>query len=113
MSLFNVVHIAGTAMLAQTTRLNLISSNLTNQDSIDPQSGEPYRAKQPVFEMINGGTSGIRNPSLITGGVRVSDIVENGTSFRKEYQPGHPKADKEGYVAYSNVNSNCFGCRWR
>lgn len=104
MSLLNVVHIAGTSMMAQTTRLNVISSNLTNQDSVNPETGEAYKAKQAIFESINQQVSQANNPSFAKGGVRVKDIIESEASLRKEYQPGHPNADESGYVTYSNVN---------
>ena len=105
MSLFNVVHVAGTAMMAQTTRLNVISSNLSNQDSMQAENGEAYKAKQVVFETINQGTANSKNPSLAQGGVRVAKIIDSETPMRREFQPDHPKADKDGFVTLSNVNA--------
>ena len=104
MSLMNVVHVASTAMMAQNTRLNVISSNLSNQDSVNAETGEPYKAKQAVFEAITQDYSQMRNPSLVQGGVRVSKVVESDAPLRREFMPGHPNADESGYVSMPNVN---------
>ena len=104
MSLFNVVHVAGSAMLAQTTRLNVISSNLSNQDSRSTGTGEAYKAKQVVFEAITKDYSQVNNPSLVKGGVRVSRVIESDAPMRKEFLPDDPNADEKGFVTLPNVN---------
>jgi flagellar basal-body rod protein FlgC len=101
MSLLNVFEIAGSAMSAQTVRLNVTASNMANVDSVGSSTGSTYRARHPVFETIY---SDSMNNGL-SNGVRVSGIIESQSPLRKEFEPAHPNADEEGYVYYPNVNS--------
>ena len=102
MSLLNVINIAGTGMTAQMTRLNVIASNLSNQDSITSDDDKTYRARMPVFQAMlddaNAQNAGV-------GGVKVAAIVENEEPLRRELMPGHPLADEDGYVNLPNVNA--------
>lgn len=100
MSLFNIFDIAGSALTAQTIRLNTTSSNLANANSASSSTDEIYRARQPVFAtMLQNEFS---NDSSV--GVRVLGIVEKQDPPRAEYNPGHPLADDDGYVYMPNVN---------
>lgn len=101
MSLLNIFEIAGSAMSAQTVRMNTTASNMANVDAVSSSIGETYRARHPVFETIYSDT--IRDG--ISSGVRVAGIVESQAQLRQEYQPQHPMADEQGYVFYPNVNS--------
>jgi len=101
MSLFNVFNIAGSAMSAQTIRMNVTASNMANIDSVSSSTGETYRARHPVFETIY--SDSMRDG--MSNGVRVSGIIESQGQLRKEYQPNHPKADDDGFIFYPNVNS--------
>lgn len=101
MSLLNVFNIAGSAMSAQTVRLNVTASNMANVDSVSSSTESTYRARHPVFETVYSDSI---NKGL-SNGVRVSGIIESQSPLRKEFQPQHPSADEEGYVHYSNVNS--------
>jgi flagellar basal-body rod protein FlgC len=96
MSLFNIFNVAGSGMSAQSQRLNTVASNLANADSATSTSGEAYRAKAVVFEAV----------PLETGGtaVKVQQVTEDQSPFKKVYDPKHPLADKEGYVNMPNVN---------
>jgi flagellar basal-body rod protein FlgC len=96
MSLFNIFNVAGSGMSAQSQRLNTVASNLANADSATSTSGEAYRAKAVVFEAV----------PLETGGtaVKVQQVTEDQSAFKKVYDPKHPLADKEGYVNMPNVN---------
>ena len=101
MSLLNIFEIAGSAMSAQTVRMNTTASNMANLDSVSSSEGDTYRARHPIFQtmysdMMKNGMS---------SGVRVSEIMESQSPLRKEYQPQHPKADEDGYIFYPNVNS--------
>jgi len=97
MSLMNIFDIAGSAMTAQSKRLNVISSNLANADSVTSSSGQPYRAKQVVFsELQFGGATG--------SGVEVTGVVEDPAPAKQVYQPSNPLADAQGYVAMPNVS---------
>lgn len=98
MSLLNVFTITGTALHAQSARLNATASNLANADSIDASTGEVYRARRPLFAALLDGWDDD------AAGVEVLGIVESQAPPRREYQPGHPLADAEGYVTLPNVD---------
>jgi len=97
MGLFSTFHIAGSALSAQSMRLNAVASNLANADSVVGADGKPYRAKQVVFEAtpINGESG---------QGVRVKQIVEDASPGRMTYDPRNPAADYKGYVTMPNVS---------
>ncbi len=97
MSVFNVFHIAGSALTAQSARLNAVASNMANADSVAGPDGKPYRAKQVVFEATPMGGSTAQ-------GVRVRQVVEDASPPRMVYDPRSPLADEKGYVAMPNVN---------
>ena len=97
MALFNVFSIAGSALTAQSARLNAVASNLANADSVAGADGQPYRAKQVVFKATPVGESGGQ-------GVRVTQVVDSSAPLRMTYDPANPAADEQGYVAMPNVN---------
>ena len=99
MSMFTILDISGTAMHAQTVRLNTVASNMANADSISSNKDETYRSKQPVFQTILDETT--LEPK---GGVRVKEIVESQAPLKMEYNPNHPMANEEGYIYRPNVN---------
>ncbi|RDB42338.1 flagellar basal body rod protein FlgC [Halomonas sp. DQ26W] len=96
MSMFSVFDIAGSAMSAQSQRMNVTASNLANADSVAGPDGEAYRAKQVLFESRHQGAHGI-------GGVGVRSVVEDSSPMRMEYRPEHPLANEQGYVTMPNV----------
>ena len=98
MSLFNIFSIAGSALTAQSARLNAVSSNLANADSVVGADGQPYRAKQVVFEATP-------MPGEAAQGVRVKQIVEDASPGRMIYDPRNPAANEEGYVMMPNVSA--------
>lgn len=97
MSLFSVFDVAGSALTAQSQRLNTTASNLANADSATSSTGEPYKAKQVVF-------SAQPLPQANAVGVRVTDVVQDNSPPRRVHDPRHPLADEQGYVAMPNVN---------
>ena len=97
MSFKDISNIAGSAMAAQSVRLNTIASNLANADTAAPSEAEAYRARKPVFAAIMENDAG--------GRVQVLDVVQSADPVRKVYEPGNPLADADGMVVYSNVNS--------
>jgi flagellar basal-body rod protein FlgC len=99
MSLLNTFAIGSTGLVAQSMRLNVVSSNLANAESVTGPDGRPYRARQVVFKPIQNS-----NPAMPGSGVAVANIVESDAPLRKEYKPGHPMADAQGYVNMPNVN---------
>lgn len=100
MGTFNVFDIAGSAMTAQSMRLNVVASNMANADSVTSSTGEPYRAKQVVFQAqaLNG------SMPKGTSGVVVSGVIEDPSPMRMVFDPNSPYADDKGYVAMPNVN---------
>ncbi len=97
MSLFNVFKISGSAMSAQSQRLNAVASNLANADSATSANGTPYKAKQVVFSATPTG-------SADASGVKVEKVVDDPSPPKIVYDPKHPMADEKGYVAMPNVN---------
>jgi flagellar basal-body rod protein FlgC len=95
--MFNVFTIAGSALTAQSARLNAVASNLANADSVVGADGQPYRAKQVVFQATKIGSDGGQ-------GVRVTRVVDSAAPLRMTYDPKSPAADENGYVAMPNVN---------
>lgn len=97
MSLFNVFNISGSAMSAQSQRLNAVASNLANADSVTSANGKPYKAKQVVFSAVPTNSSG-------ASGVKVLKVIEDPSPGKIMYDPKHPLADEKGYVTMPNVN---------
>lgn len=97
MSLFSIFDISGSAITAQSKRLNVSASNMANADSVVGPDGEPYRARQVVFRVNQA-------PGQEIGGVQVSDVVESNAPDRMVYEPGNPLADARGYVRMPNVD---------
>lgn len=110
MSLNNVINIAGTGMNAQSIRLNTTASNLANAQSVSSSVEDTYRARKPVFEVLQ---SQFQDRDLMAPvdmehdvgkGVHVAGIVEKDDPLDIRFEPTHPMADENGYVYYPNVN---------
>ena len=97
MSLVNIFNVAGSAMNAQSQRLNVVASNLANADSAVSANGEPYKAKQVVFAATPMGEGGAT-------GVNVAAVIEDPSPMKLVYDPKNPLADDKGYVTMPNVN---------
>lgn len=97
MSLFNILNVAGSAMNAQSQRLNTVASNLANADSATSANGEVYKAKQVVFAAVPMGENGAT-------GVNVAAVVEDQSPMKVVYDPKNPLADEKGNVTMPNVN---------
>ena len=97
MSLFNIFNVAGSAMNAQSQRLNTVASNLANADSATSANGEAYRAKQVVFAATPVGENGAT-------GVNVAAVIEDPSPMKMVHDPKNPLADDKGYVTMPNVN---------
>jgi flagellar basal-body rod protein FlgC len=93
----NIFNVAGSAMAAQSQRMNVTASNLANAESVAGPDGQPYRAKQVVFEVAASGQQDI-------GGVKVAGVVEDPSPLKMVYDPKNPHADATGYVTMPNVN---------
>ena len=104
MSLFNVFNISGSALNAQTIRLNTTASNLANAESVDGDPAKVYRARHPVFRtMLDQSDSNVDDQNASVG-VRVQGVVESAAPPVARYQPDHPLANKDGYIYMANVN---------
>ncbi len=101
MSMLNIFNVAGSAISAQSQRLNVVASNLANADTVAGPDGQSYKARQVTFQtQMLGATAG----DAASAGVAVSTISESQIPGRRVHDPKHPSADAEGYVTYSNVN---------
>ena len=98
MSMFSIFGISGSAVSAQSQRLNVVASNLANVDAVAGPDGQAYKARQVVFQTVAYGNGS-------DAGVRIDAVTENQTPGRKVHEPASPAADAEGYVTYSNVNA--------
>jgi len=108
--MMDIFDVAGSAMSAQTVRLNTTASNLANADSVASNRDETYRARHPVFatrlaEAMPGAGLAETASGGAAAGVRVAGIVESQAPLQMRYEPDHPMADEAGYVAYPNVNA--------
>ena len=101
MSMLNIFNVAGSAISAQSQRLNVVASNLANADTVAGPDGQAYKARQVSFQTQLLGAS---SSDAASAGVTVSTISEDQSPGRRVHDPKHPGADAEGYVTYSNVN---------
>ena len=99
MSLFKVFNVSGSAVSAQSQRLNVVASNLANAESVAGPDGQPYKARQVVFQ------TQMMDAEQTAAGVRVASVVEDNATPRRLHDPDHPLADADGYVTMTNVNA--------
>ena len=111
MAFMSSMNIVGSGLTAQQMRLDVISENITNQNTTRTENGEAYRRKMVVMESQGEQTpfqqvlARARGESSATaGGVRVTEIVEDPSDFKLMYDPTHPDADEDGYVELPNVD---------
>ena len=97
MSMFSIFGVSGSAISAQSQRLNVVASNLANADAVAGPDGKSYKGRQVVFETVSMG-------SQASAGVKVKTVTENQEPGRRIHNPAHPMADGQGYVTQSNVN---------
>lgn len=108
MNLFGVMEISASALAAQRARAEVATANLANAETTRTEEGGPYRRKLVVFGSrlprfqlaLQNARTGSSNPR----GVEVRQVVEDTAPPIMRYDPGHPDADAEGYVAYPNLN---------
>jgi flagellar basal-body rod protein FlgC len=114
MGLFDAIDASGSGLSAERLRMDVTSENLANAQTTKGADGQPYRRKEVVLQQ--NGASGTSFSSVLASmqgaggaksvaGVRVSGIVEDSSALKRIYDPGHPDADKEGYVTMPNVNT--------
>jgi len=98
MGLFDALQISSSGMSAERLRMDVIAENLANANTTRGANGQPYQRQEVLLESAS--------PSFgqVLGGVQVAGIVNDPTPPRRVYDPGHPDADKNGYVTLPNVN---------
>ena len=109
MSIFDNLRISGSALTAQRLRMDVISNNIANAETTRGAGGEPYKRKEVVFAPIQAparaalqGRAGVVSSG--EQGVLVSAIVPDNAAPRMVFDPGHPDADVDGYVAYPDID---------
>jgi flagellar basal-body rod protein FlgC len=95
--MFNAIDISTSGLIAQRIRMNTIAMNIANADSVDSPDGGPYKRRSVIFS-----TGSQRNDATETG-VHVS-AIEKQEVYRREYDPKHPYADKDGYVKLPGID---------
>ena len=104
MELFRSFQISGSALTAEKLRIDIIAGNLANMQTTRTAGGGPYRRKTVVFGTELARASCQRPPAFRGQGVRVAALVEDPNPPRQEYDPEHPDADEQGFVAYPNID---------
>jgi flagellar basal-body rod protein FlgC len=109
MDLFSSMRVSASGLEAQTKRMNVISSNLANAETTRTETGGPYQKKDVLFaaETDRENFAEVLQNEMDehVQGVRVTDIVPDEKPPRMVYNPSHPDANAEGYVAMPNVNT--------
>ncbi len=106
MSLLDILKISASGLKAQRIRMETIATNLANIHTTRTDEGGPYVKKEVVFKTadVSEKEEFDRLLSQKIEGVKVEEIAKSNKNFEKVYDPGHPDADREGYVTYPNVN---------
>lgn len=114
MGLFDGYNVASSGMSAQRTRVNVVSANIANAQTTHTLEGGPYRKKNVVFQEIlmnqqevkNNKTSMDSNQKFVQplSGVGVREVINAKGEPVMKYEPSHPDANEDGYVAYPNIN---------
>ena len=107
----SMVQVSAGGMSAQRFRLNVIAGNLANQNTTRTPEGGPYRRRDVVFQATlpkpeeKTGDGPSTTPGIPTMSVQVVDVITDPSPLVMKYQPGHPDANSDGYVAYPNINT--------
>ena len=107
MSLMTALEIGASGLKAQRTRIDILISNLANANTTGPAGTEPYRRKDVVFAATPPRSSfggELSNAMEGVNGVEVAEVTVDTSEPIRRYEPGHPHADKDGYVSYPNIN---------
>jgi flagellar basal-body rod protein FlgC len=108
MSLFSSLAVSASGMAAERTRAELLVENMANSETTRTPDGGPYRRKDAVFssDQVTSPFSAVFQTQMdaTATGVRVSDIIVDSRDPDKRYMPGHPDADKDGYVSFPRIN---------
>ncbi len=107
---FDMLQISGSALSAERQRSEVITANMANAETTHTDAGGPFTRKQVVFAGSSNASfhlafaSSSQMPGRTAGTVRVAQVVDDTTPPVRRYEPGHPDADADGYVAYPAIN---------
>ena len=107
MNLFGVMDISSSALKAERVRAEVVAANMANSETTRTADGGPYRRQQVVFEQAgsDGFASALLGPQQgVAGGVLVAGVVSDASAPLERYDPSHPDAGADGYVAYPDIN---------
>lgn len=110
MGLFSTLEVSGSALSAERQRAEVVATNLANAETTHTTKGGPFRRKEVVFStqstspfrMLLAGFNKLTGRGA--GNVRITQVVDDPNPPVMRYEPGHPDANKEGFVAYPNIN---------
>lgn len=110
MNLFDSLAVSGSALSAERQRSEVIAANMANAETTRTEAGGPFKRREVVFQSPNSSsfrlamanTSSLSGPPA--GSVQISDVIDDPTPPVMRYEPGHPDANKDGYVAYPAIN---------
>jgi flagellar basal-body rod protein FlgC len=110
MSIFSTLEISGSALAAERQRAEVVAANMANAETTHTPGGGPYRRKEVVFATSGNLPFRMMLAGFHPGGdtaipaVRVQRVVDDNTAPLRRYEPGHPDADKDGYVSYPAIS---------
>lgn len=116
MNLFGLLETSGSAMQAERIRAEIVAANMANAETTRTESGEPYKRQHVVFEANRPDSDFAGNIRTVLsrsessqqqdppGGVHIARVFEDIAPPLKRFDPGHPDADADGYVAYPDIN---------
>lgn len=105
MAFTDIYSTAGSAMTAQTVRLNTIASNLANADAVASNPDDAYKALKPVFATVYGKTQlSVSDNAYPNAEVRIVDVVKSAAPAEQRYEPKNPLANADGYVYYPDID---------
>ncbi|MBX3155943.1 MAG: flagellar basal body rod protein FlgC [Deltaproteobacteria bacterium] len=104
MDFFTAMEVSASGLAAERTRMNVAASNLANAQTTQTAGGGPYKRRDVVLSSADvPGAMGTQFAQAVRG-VNVAQITQDNAAPRLEYDPGHPQANAQGYVAYPNIN---------
>jgi flagellar basal-body rod protein FlgC len=112
MGFFDGYNVATSGMSAQRTRINIVSANIANAQTTHSTEGGPYKKQNVIFQEVlldsnkksKNETNDSKIDPLSLRGVGVKEIIDSKDEAVLKYEPEHPDANKDGYVAYPNIN---------
>ena len=106
MNLFGVMDVSASALQAERVRAEVVALNMANSETTRTADGGPYRRHHVVFSEAGDGSFGssLLEAGKASGGVEVAGVMEDGGAPLMRFDPNHPDAGTDGYVAYPDIN---------